>query len=133
KNRIIKNSGKSLSEFANLRKYYSLSLLTSFNTELRLFEQALENDSNGDFSNLKDDITDNNGDTPKSRGINALIDHLDLQLLGSQMSDEYRDALKHYLMTSNYTNSGNNFERARRIVQEAFIFITTSSAYMIQK
>ncbi|MCG7981487.1 MAG: DUF1800 family protein [Candidatus Thiodiazotropha lotti] len=133
KNRIIKNSGKSLSEFANLRKYYSLSLLTSFDTELRLFEQALENDSNGDFSNLKDDITDNNGDTPKSRGINALIDHLDLQLLGSQMSDEYRDALKHYLMTSNYTNSGNNFERARRIVQEAFIFITTSSAYMIQK
>ncbi|MCG8100606.1 MAG: hypothetical protein JAZ05_16095, partial [Candidatus Thiodiazotropha taylori] len=133
KNRIIKNSGESLSEFANSRRYYSLSLLTNFDTELRLFEQAVENDSNGDFSSIKDDTTDNSGNTPKSRGINALIDHLNLQLLGRKMSDEYRDALKHYLMSSSYTNSGNNFEMARRIVQEAFIFITTSSAYMIQK
>ncbi|MCG7990336.1 MAG: DUF1800 family protein [Candidatus Thiodiazotropha lotti] len=133
KNRIINNSGKSLNEFANSRKHYSLSLLTSFNIELRLLEQALENDSNGDFSSLNDDTTDINGDTQKSRGIDALIDHLDLQLLGRKMSDEYRDALKHYLMTSSYTNSGNNVESARRIVQEAYTFITTSSAYMIQK
>ncbi|MCG7999027.1 MAG: DUF1800 family protein [Candidatus Thiodiazotropha lotti] len=133
KNRIINNSGKSLNEFANSRKHYSLSLLTSFDIELRLLEQALENDSNGDFSSLNDDTTDINGDTQKSRGIDALIDHLDLQLLGRKMSDEYRDALKHYLMTSSYTNSGNNVESARRIVQEAYTFITTSSAYMIQK
>ncbi|MCG7897906.1 MAG: DUF1800 family protein [Candidatus Thiodiazotropha weberae] len=133
KNRIINNSGKSLNEFASSRKHYSLSLLTSFDIELRLLEQALENDSNGDFSSLNDDTTDINGDTPKSRGIDALIDHLDLQLLGRKMSDEYRDALKHYLMTSSYTNSGNNVESARRIVQEAYTFITTSSAYMIQK
>ncbi|ODB88379.1 hypothetical protein A3193_05855 [Candidatus Thiodiazotropha endoloripes] len=133
KNRIINNSGKSLNEFASSRKHYSLSLLTSFDIELRLLEQALENDSNGDYSSLNDDTTDINGDTPKSRGIDALIDHLDLQLLGRKMSDEYRDALKHYLMTSSYTNSGNNVESARRIVQEAYTFITTSSAYMIQK
>ncbi|MBW9268384.1 MAG: DUF1800 family protein [Candidatus Thiodiazotropha sp. (ex. Lucinisca nassula)] len=133
KNRIIKNSGESLNEFASSRRHYSLSLLTNFDTELRLFEQALENDSNGDFSSLKDGSMDSSGDTPKSRGINALIDHLNLQLLGRKMSDDYRDALKHYLMGSSYTNSGNNVEAARRIVQEAFTFITTSSAYMIQK
>jgi uncharacterized protein (DUF1800 family) len=133
KNKITRTSEKSLSEFASSRGHYSLSVLTDFDTELNLFEQALESDSNGDFANLKEETLDNNGETPKSRAINALIDHLDLQLLGSTMSSEYRNALKHYLLSSSYTNTNNNFESARRIVQEAFTFITTSSAYMIQK
>ena len=133
KNRITRSSGKSLNEFASPRNHYSLSLLTNFDTELTLFEQALEGDANGDFATLKDDTLDNHGDTPKSRAVNTLIDHLDLQLLGGTMSNEYRDALKHYLLNSNYTNTSSNFESARRMVQETFTFIITSSAYMIQK
>jgi hypothetical protein len=104
-------------------------LLTNFDTELSLFEQAL----GGSFANLDDETVDENGETSKSRAINALIDHLDLQLLGKTMSSEYRNALHHYLMNSSYTNTKVNSESARRIVQDAFIFITTSSAYMIQK
>jgi VCBS repeat-containing protein len=133
KNKITRTSEKSLNEFASSRGHYSLSMLTNFDTELSLFEQALEGDSNGDFANLMEETLDDNGETPKSRAINTLIDHLDLQLLGHTMSSEYRDALKHYLLNSSYTKTSNNFESVRRIIQEAFTIITTSSAYMIQK
>jgi uncharacterized protein (DUF1800 family) len=129
KNKITQVIKQSLSEFASQRGHYSISLLTNFDTELSLFEQAL----GGSFANLDDETVDENGETPKSRAINALIDHLDLQLLGKTMSSEYRNALHHYLMNSSYTNTKVNSEGARRMVQEAFIFITTSSAYMIQK
>ncbi|MEJ2619156.1 MAG: hypothetical protein P8163_02595, partial [Candidatus Thiodiazotropha sp.] len=133
KNKITRTSEKSLNEFASSRGHYSISVLTNFDTELALFEQALEQDTNGDFASLKEETLDNNGETPKSRAINALIEYLDLQLLGNTMSSEYRSALKHYLLNSSYTKTSNNFESVRRMIQEAFTFITISSAYMIQK
>ncbi|MES9863969.1 MAG: DUF1800 family protein [Candidatus Thiodiazotropha sp. LLP2] len=133
KNKITHVSGKSLSEFSATRGHYSLSLLTNFDTELSLFEQALENDSNGDFISLSDNTPDNNGDTPKAHAIDALIDHIDLVMLGRTMSDNYRAALKHYLLSNSYTNSGNNRENVRRMVQDTFTLVATSSDYMIQK
>ncbi|MES9979543.1 MAG: DUF1800 family protein [Candidatus Thiodiazotropha sp. 6PLUC5] len=132
-NKITDVNGKSLSEFSATRGQYALSLLTNFDTELSLFEQTLENDSNGDFSSLSDNTPDNNGETPKARAVDALIDHFDLVMLGSSMSDNYRAALKHYLLSNSYTNTGNNRENVRRMIQDAFTLIATSSDYMIQK
>jgi uncharacterized protein (DUF1800 family) len=134
KNKITTLDGKTLSEFSasRLQRYY-LSLLTNFDTELRLLEQALENDSNRDFASLNETDPDNSGDTPKARAVDALINHLDRLLLGSVMADEYRSALRHYLLSSSNTNTQNNFENARRMIQDAYTLIATSSAYMIQK
>lgn len=133
KNKITKTSGKTLSEFSVSRGHYSLSMLTDFDTELSLLERALENDNNGDFNSLSDDTPDSNGVTPKARAVDELINHLDHLLLGGTMSDEYRAALKHYLLLNNYSSTNNNAENARRIIQDAFTLIATSSTYLIQK
>ncbi|MEJ2423665.1 MAG: DUF1800 family protein [Candidatus Thiodiazotropha sp.] len=132
-NRITKTNSKTLSEFAASRRHYSINLLTSFDTELTLMEQAMEQDQNGDFATFDDTETDASGKTPRERAINALIDHLDLLLLGGNMTPDYRTALQHYLLSSSDTNTSNHFERARRMIRDAYVLIATSSAYMIQK
>ncbi len=132
-NRITQTNGKTLSEFAASHGHYSTNLLTRFDTELALMEQAMEQDQNGDFATFDDTDTDASGETPKERAINALIDHLDLLLLGGNMTPDYRAALRHYLVSSNDTNTHNHFERARRMIRDAYVLIATSSAYMIQK
>jgi hypothetical protein len=134
KNRIIHLADKTLEEFgssfnANTEKI----LLTNFDTELALFELALENDSNKDFSSINDTSVDSEGDTPKANAIDALLNHLDLLLLGEQMSSEYRSALKHYLMTSAGTNPSSPFAEAQALIRDAITMIVTSSSYMIQK
>ncbi|MET0090518.1 MAG: DUF1800 family protein [Candidatus Thiodiazotropha sp.] len=133
KNRITRTNGKTLSEFAATKGHYSTNLLTSFDTELVLMEQAMEQDQNGDFESFDDTTVDASGLTPRDRGISALIDHLDRLLLGGKMSPDYRAGLQHYLESSNDTNTRNHFEQARRMIRDAYVLIATSSAYMIQK
>jgi uncharacterized protein (DUF1800 family) len=132
-NKITTTNKSTIAEYSSNRGHYHLSLLTNFDTELSLMEEALENDHNGDFSSLSDDTPDSNGALPKEHAIDALLDHLDLLLLGGDMPVEFRSALKHYLLSNRYNNLNDNVENARRMVQEAFALTATSSAYMIQK
>jgi uncharacterized protein (DUF1800 family) len=134
KNRIIHVSQMTLAEFADRLHYYSEKvLLTNLDTELAIFEQALEGDSNRDFSSIDDTSQDSEGDTPKANAVDALLDHLDLLLLGGNMSQEYRSAMKHYLLDSASTNRSNPVLEAIYLVRDAFTMIATSSSYMIQK
>ncbi|MES9990945.1 MAG: DUF1800 family protein [Candidatus Thiodiazotropha sp.] len=134
KNRIIYLDGKTLAEFGASHNYYTEKIfLTNFDKELTIFEQALEGDSNRDFASIDDSSVDSDGDTPKANAIDALLTHLDLLLLGGQMSTEYKSALKHYLLLSAGTNQSNPFAEVRSLVRDAVTMIVTSSSYMIQK
>jgi uncharacterized protein (DUF1800 family) len=134
KNRVIHLDGETLAEFgADFGNYSEKILLTDFDTELALFEQALEGDSNGDFASINDTSEDSEGDTPKANAIDALLDHLDLLLLGGQMSSDYRSALKHYLLVSAGTNHSSPFSEALNLIRDAITMIVTSSSYTIQK
>jgi uncharacterized protein (DUF1800 family) len=134
KNRITDLSKNTLEEFADQFGYYSEKvLLTNLNTELALFEQALEGDSNRDFSTIDDTTQDSEGDTPKANAVDALLDHLDLLLLGGNMSQEYRAAMRHYLLDSSATNHHSPATEAIYLVRDAFTMIATSSSYMVQK
>ncbi|MES9970679.1 MAG: DUF1800 family protein [Candidatus Thiodiazotropha sp.] len=134
RNRVIYLTDETLAEFGNSFNTYSEKiLLTNFDTELAIFEQALEGDSNRDFASLNDTSVDSQGDTPKANAIDVLLDHLDRLLLGGQMSTAYRAALKHYLLESAGTNLSSPFTEARSLIRDAITMIATSSSYMIQK
>ncbi|MBT3011283.1 MAG: DUF1800 family protein [Candidatus Thiodiazotropha sp. (ex Lucina aurantia)] len=134
KNHIIHFTGETLAAFgASFNSHSEKILLTNFDTEISLFEQALEGDNDRDFASINDTSTDIEGDTPKANAIDALLDHLDLLLLGGHMSPEIRSALKHYLVTSAGTNHNRPFMEARSVIRDAIAMIVTSSSYMIQK
>jgi hypothetical protein len=134
KNRITRISDQTLAEFGASFHYYSEKvLLTNLDTELALFEQALEGDTNRNFATINDTTVDSEGDTPKANAVDTLLDHLNLLLLGGQMSDEYRLAMKHYLVTSAATNHSSPFAEALYLIRDAITMIATSSSYMIQK
>ncbi|PUB91598.1 MAG: hypothetical protein DBP01_01520, partial [gamma proteobacterium symbiont of Ctena orbiculata] len=134
KNHIIHFTGETLAAFgASFNSHSEKILLTNFDTEISLFEQALEGDNDRDFASINDTSTDIQGDTPKANAIDALLDHLDLLLLGGQMSPEFRSALKHYLVASAGTNHSRPFMEARSVIRDAITMIATSSSYMIQK
>lgn len=134
KNRIIHLAEKTLAEFgASFYNHSEKILLTDFDSELTLFEQALEGDSNRDFASINDTSVDSEGDSPKANAVDALIDHLDLLLLGGQMQPEYRSAMKHYLISSAGSNQSRPFAEAYNLIRDATTMIATSSSYMIQK
>ncbi|MCU7843934.1 MAG: DUF1800 family protein [Candidatus Thiodiazotropha sp. (ex Monitilora ramsayi)] len=108
-------------------------ILTDFTPLMEMFEQAMEGDSNGDFAQIQSTVTDAQGDTPKANGIDALLDYLDLVLLGNRMTPEFRAGLKHYLLVSSGTNVNNNATEARLVIRDAFRMTATSSQFMIQK
>ena len=126
--------GSDPATFAATKTHSAQNLvLTDFTPLMQLFEQAMEGDSNGDFSQIQSAVVDAEGDTPKANGIDALLDHLDLVLLGNGMSAEFRAGLKHYLLLSSGTNVNNNATEARLVIRDAFRMIATSSQFMIQK
>ena len=98
---------------------------------LDVFERGIDGDSDGDFSNIE---------ANRAAGVDALLDYLDLLLLGNTMEDKFRAALRHYLLDG----SALDFKRfddenmpevalATQIVNEAIYFIATSSSYLVQK
>ena len=133
KNRITKLDNKTLTEFANSKSVYSSHLmLIDFDRELDIFEQALDGDTNGDFSNMEE--TDPADSIPyKEKAVNALLDHLNKIMLGDTMTTEYRAILRHYLLNASGLSSSNNFKEALYMIRDSVRFITTSSAFMIQK
>ncbi|MEW8558850.1 MAG: DUF1800 family protein [Candidatus Thiodiazotropha sp.] len=134
KNRVTHLNGDTLAGFgASFDSSSEKILLANFDTELAIFEQALEGDRNRDFASIDDSSVDSEGDTPKANAIDALLDHLDLLLLGGQMSSEYRSALKHYLLLGSGANQGSPLAEAHALIRDAITMIVTSSSYMIQK
>jgi uncharacterized protein (DUF1800 family) len=113
----------------NHRMFLQLNL----ERELKLFEQAMDGDQNGDFSNF---------DTNLEPAVDALLDHLDTVMLANRMTAEFRAALKHYLLngfgvSDAYKDTVNSADpdvaRAEQIIKDAIHMIATSSSYMILK
>ena len=132
KNKITRIDNKTLADFAATQSASKRSImLIDFDTELALFEQMLDGDSNGDFANMEN--TDTDGIRFKAKAVDALLVHLDRLLLGNTMTTEFRAAVKHYLMNAQGTRNNNDLKEAREVIKEAVRFIVTSSSFMIQK
>ena len=133
KNKIIKQDGRTLMEFANARSVYSAhAMFINFDKELEVFELALDGDSNGDFLNM-DEVDANDNIPYKEKAVDALLTHLNKIMLGDTMTSEFREILRNYLLNASGLHSSNKFREALHIVRDSVRFITTSSAFMIQK
>lgn len=132
KTKITVRDGNTIAAYAATRTHSSSTpVLTDLSEELALFEMAMEGDTNGDYAAIDDTATDADGNTPKGKGVDALITYLDLVLTGQTMTDEYKAALKHYLLDASGTNlnSANKVEEARLVVRDAFHLIAASGLF----
>jgi len=133
KNKITRLDNKTLAQFAGNKSVYSSHLmLIDFDRELALFEQALDGDTNGDFINMEE-IDPVDAIPYREKAVDALLDHLNKIMLGDTMSSEYRAILRHYLLNASGLKSANNFREAHNMIRDSVRFITTSSAFMVQK
>jgi len=134
KNDITKlNKKTTLGEYAKKRSIYSAHvMLIDFDKELDIFEQALDGDTNEDFSNMEE-IDPKDKIPYREKAIDALLKHLNKVMLGNTMTAEYRASLREYLLSAKRLRSSNDFKEAHNIIRESVQLITTSSAYMIQK
>jgi hypothetical protein len=86
-----------------------------------LFEQQLDGDTNGDFTNMANS-------TRKAAAINGLINYLNEHLLGSTLPADYRTQLSTHLLT---ITSKDLKENAYFIVSTAIRAIVSSPLYMV--
>lgn len=127
KNRITKVRNKTMAEFSKSRSLYSQhGMVINYDRELAVFEQALDGDTDGDFKNMSNALD-------KIKAVDALIAHLDKKMLGNTMSEEYKTAVRYYLVNSSNFSSSKNFNQALHLISDAVRFIATSSAYMVQR
>ncbi len=118
-------SGVSLDEFAAGRDYGSSILyLVDGSEELALMERVLEGDANGDFVHMR--VPER-----KARAVAALIDHLDVMLLGGTLPDEARLALETHLVEN--LDHADPQRLAFLLFGEAIRFLASSTHYMVQK
>jgi uncharacterized protein (DUF1800 family) len=132
-NQIVRINQKNLTEFAATRwpddRYL---MLINFDRELRLFEQALDGDTNGNFANMN--TTDPTSNIPyKDKAVDALLVHLDKILLGNTMTTKYKTALRQFLLNGNDFSSTDTFRNVHAMIRDTVRYIVTSSAYMTQK
>lgn len=103
--------------------------LLDFSPALAAFETAVDGDNNGDFLAIDDISEDQNGMTPKVRGLHALLDFLQHRLMGDRaLSASDRSTLVDYLDTDSYYNPSNNVDKAYRITAAAIQHVLISSA-----
>nr|WP_279388057.1 DUF1800 family protein [Cocleimonas flava] len=126
KNWINNINEETLAEFAANKTTWSTNIIVNYDREFELFEQALDGDTNGDFSNMRN-IED------REIAVNALLDHLDKIMLGNTMDATFRQALTNFMLTSGTYNNSNTVRAAHYLVSETIRYIATSSAYMVQK
>jgi len=125
-NRITKVRNKTMADFSQHYSLYSNhGMVINYDRELQVFEQALDGDTDGDFKNMENA-------SDKINAVDALMIHLDKKMLGNTMSDEYREALRYYLVNSSNFNSSKNFNIALQLISDAVRIIATSSAFMVQ-
>lgn len=108
--------------------------LLDFSPALRVFEVAVEGDSNGDFAQLENTQQDDDGNTGRQRGIQALLNFLEQRLLGgASLPADIRQPLAVYLESDSYFTRGDEVRQALRTTAAAIQYISVSSAYMSQK
>ena len=108
------------------KKYFKKqNYYINIDQELRVFEYALDGDTNGDYINI-------NTESAKRNAINTLLQHLDTKLMGGEMPSEYYTAITTHLMNMNWGKT-KNFTEARNVIYDAIRFMVTSSFFMIQK
>ena len=116
-----------MAEFSKSRSLYSQhGMVINYDRELAVFEQALDGDTDGDFKNMSNALD-------KIKAVDALIAHLDKKMLGNTMSEEYKTAVRYYLVNSSNFSSSKKFDQALHLISDAVRFIATSSAYMVQR
>ncbi|MBD2857578.1 DUF1800 domain-containing protein [Spongiibacter sp. KMU-158] len=108
--------------------------LIDFAWALKTLELALEGDSNGDFLSIHDTNADENGLTPKQRGLAAMLDELELGLLGKKaLTESSRAQLLDYLDTAPYFNVNKDpAQEAIRVVSGAVQYLFMSPENMAQ-
>lgn len=132
KNKILYIDNKTLQEFAAEQTHFSPHvMLVDFDNELRIFEQALDGDTDGDFKNL--DRVDSNNSPYIENAVEALVTHLDKIMLGDNMTLAYKDSLKNYLLNANGLKNSNKLQQVLQMIRDAVRFITTSSSFMVQQ
>lgn len=106
----------------------------SFSEELERMERAIDGDANGDFSMINSLETGSDGQTPKARGVDALIEYLDGKLTAHQLSDAHKMILKRRLMAMEVNDSSADagFLEAHAVIREALLMIVTSGVYTVQ-
>ena len=124
KNAILENN-TTLKDFASGRNHSKQNYYINIDSELQIFEYALDGDINGDFNNINDS-------EKKKAAIQSLLQHLDKKLMGGEMPSEYYTALTNHLMNMNWGEKFNAKE-ARNVISDAIRFMVTSSFFMIQK
>lgn len=133
-NQVTRVAGQTLNEFVS-DKDYSFTralMLIDLSDELAFYERALDGDANGDFARMN--LTNPETDIPyKEKAVDDLLDRLDQTLLGGQMTDKYRAALKLYLLEAAGSNNEDSFLEAMANVQDVIRLITTSSAFMVHE
>lgn len=109
--------------------------LVDYRRALKAFESGMEGDNNGDYSQINVADEDENGLTPKQRGLIELLDELELSLLGRQGLDaESRAELLDYLDRGPHFNVGKDTTReAQRVVAGAIQYLFMSSVNMAQR
>jgi hypothetical protein len=92
--------------------------------EFDIFEQALDGDTNGDFTNFKNSAK-------KELAVKELISYLDELLLGTTMPIDFKNELIAHLVT---IKKNNNFISGTKfLIHEAIRAIVTSPLYMVMK
>ncbi len=110
-------------------------VLLDYSSALQVFERAIDGDSNGDYLLINDATEDENGETPKQRGLYALLDFLEMRLLGGELlSSATREQLVAYLDRDSWfnTSSSQPEQEAIRVTAGAIQYVLTSATNMTQ-
>jgi len=121
----------SIQAFVATRRTYHKIFIISFDTELAVFETALDGDTNGDFINMKSVVVDAFGLTPRQNAIHALLQHLDQRMFAGAMPTAYYAILQTHLET--IVNSASYKKWARLIVRDAVVLLASSSEFKVLK
>jgi hypothetical protein len=101
--------------------------LVDYSPALQAFELAMDGDTNGDYALINDNTEGEDGLTPKARGLNALVDFLEMRVLGGEsLGDDGRRVLIDYLSNDWFYNPSNETEEAIRLTFGAITYIVAS-------
>ncbi len=110
--------------------------LIDYREALETFEMAMEGDSDGDYLLINSSAADANDHSPKERGVHALLDFLEVRLLGAKLlGDDFREPLITQLLNdadSYYNPRNNRVTEAHRTVAGAVQYVMLSSTLMAQ-
>ncbi len=115
-----------LDNFVNGRSWRH-KIMISFDRQMALFERSLEGDLNGDFSRMDVTALDPDGLRPKTRAVNALLDHLDILLTGGQLTAEQKSRIATFLV---YYRTRSKAAEAKNVILDAIRAIVMTNTYM---